>query len=85
MRRPPVLLLLAALWFAALPCRAECPETRSVSISVSLSPDGSALVREVWDITIEHGTEWYLVRDNLGAMEISGLNVSDESGRQYVS
>ena len=85
MRRPALFLLCAALLLSALPSLAAHPETRSVSVTVSLSPDGSALVREVWDITIDHGTEWYLVRDNLGPIEISGLRVSDETGRQYLS
>ncbi len=85
MRRTGLLLLAAAFLGAAVPvCRADRPETRSINVSVCLSPDGSALVREVWDITIDHGTEWYLVRDNLGAIGISDLRVSDESGRQYV-
>jgi len=31
------------------------------------------------------GTEWYLVRRNLGDIRIGGLEVSDESGRSYVN
>lgn len=50
---------------------------RSIGISVNLSDDGSARVREVWDLSVNQGTEWYLVRDNLGDISIDSLAVSD--------
>ncbi len=83
MRRLAILLLSTAFALVGPICRAERPETRSVDITVTLDRDGSALVREVWDITIDYGTEWYLVRDDLGAIVVSDLRVSDESGLQY--
>ena len=59
------------------------PEINDIDINVSLNRDGSALITEVWDVIVASGTEWYLVKDNLGDICISGLSVSDERGRQY--
>ena len=55
-------------------------------IDVELQDDGSALVREVWEIDVAGSiTEWYLGKENLGKIDISGLSVSDESGTTYAS
>ena len=61
-------------------------QVESVRIDVELQDDGSALVREVWEIDVAGSiTEWYLGKENLGKMDISGLSVSDESGTTYAS
>lgn len=58
----------------------------SLRIDVSLRDDGSAAVTEVWSIDVQGSiTEWYLVEDNLGRMDIRNLRVSDETGIEYVS
>lgn len=57
--------------------------THSVDIGLRLTPRGDALVEEVWDVELYHGTEYYLVRENLDGMTISGLSVTDETGRGY--
>lgn len=85
MRKTVFVLLLALLWPAAAVCGAQSSETRGVDITVTLGPDGSASVKEVWDISIWRGTEWYLVRENLGDIVVSDLRVRDESGREYVN
>lgn len=59
------------------------PSIRDIDISVSLTEDGSALVRERWDVTVASGTEWYLTRENLGDIRILDLSVSDESLGRY--
>lgn len=56
---------------------------RDIDITVSLNRDGSADIREVWDVCVNSGTEWYLVRKNLGDIRISSFTVSDESGRVF--
>ena len=56
------LIAVAALVAATFVSRAEDSRTRDIDISVELSRDGSALVREVWSIDIYRGSEWYLVR-----------------------
>ena len=45
------------------------PEIRDIDITLTLQPDGSALIRERWDVCAADGTEWYLVRGNLGDIE----------------
>lgn len=74
--------IVAALFFSIAAFAYE-PAIRDISISVDLQRDGSARFTEVWDITATEGTEWYLVRNNLGDIEVGDLSVSDESGRSY--
>ena len=77
--------LLTALLasFASLAASAWNPEIRDIDIKVTLQENGTARIVETWDVTVASGTEWYLVRDNLDDIRISGLSVSDETGRQY--
>lgn len=74
------LLCAASVLISAGTLRAQI---RDIDITVTLAEDGSALIREVWDVTVTKGTEWYLVRENLGDIEVGDLAVSDETGRQY--
>ncbi len=61
------------------------PEVKDIDITVILSEDGSARITEVWDVVVAKGTEWYLVRENLGDMAISDLSVKDEKGHAFVN
>ena len=70
--------------FVCLPASAFTPSIRDVDITLTLLPDGTASIQERWDVCAADGTEWYLVRGNLGDIEIGNLAVSDESGRAYV-
>ena len=63
---------------------AYSPEIRDIDISVRLDNDGTAYITEVWDVTVADGTEWYLVQDNLGDIQIFDFQVKDETGRQYI-
>ncbi len=76
-----LLLLLAALCMAGALSATVVPD---LDISVRLSRDGSARVREIWAVDVDEGTEWYLPRKNLGDIEISDLRVRNEEGVQYV-
>ena len=83
MKRLPILLLaLAAVAFPQLPAAAQ-NQVHDVDITVTLATDGSAQVREVWDMTLSRGTEVYLGRENLGDIKILDLTVSDETGVTY--
>jgi len=55
----------------------------SLRVDVRLREDGAAVITEVWDVTPYRGTEWYLVRENLGEIRIEDFSVSDETGLNY--
>lgn len=55
---------------------------RDIGIDVNLQTDGSAVFTEVWDVGANAGTEWYLVKDNLGDIVISDFKVS-EGGNDF--
>lgn len=61
------------------------PAVRDIDITLDLKADGSAVVTEVWDVTATSGTEWYLVKDDLGVIRISDLSVRDETGAVYTN
>ncbi len=72
-----IIALAAAALLAAAPlCRAGT-DIYGIDIDVALRRDGTALVKETWDVKVSGITEWYLVRENLGDIEISGLKVRE--------
>ena len=78
-------LILAAFLALVLPGHVLTAQNKvhDVDITVRLDTDGSALVKEVWDMTLSRGTEVYLGRENLGDIKILDLSVSDETGERY--
>ena len=76
---------IAAMLIGAAGLSAYSPEIRDIDISMTLHRDGSASVKERWDVCAADGTEWYLVRKNLGDIDIRDFSVTDESGRRYVN
>lgn len=79
-----ILTTLAAL---VITCAAfaDSPAIRAVEIDITLLPSGAARVEECWDVHVTSGTEWYLVKDNLGDIQISDLTVRDEQGTFYMN
>lgn len=77
--------VLLVSFISALPAFSLTPQIRDIDVTLTLLPDGSAQVHERWDVCAASGTEWYLVRDNLGDIGIEGLEVSDESGLPYIN
>lgn len=77
------LFALVAALVSSFAAFAYEPAIRDINISVLLHNDGSASINEKWNVTVASGTEWYLTRKNLGDIDISGLQVSDESGTQF--
>ena len=61
------------------------PAIRDIDVTLDLKADGSAAVTEVWDVTATSGTEWYLVKDDLGVIRIRDLSVRDENGTVYTN
>ena len=47
----------------------------SIDIDVNLNKDGSAEIREIWDVDGSDGTEWYKVLNGLGNSELSNFVV----------
>ena len=76
-----ILLMMAAL--SAISVFAYDPAIRDIDISVKLDTLGTAYIVERWDVVVASGTEWYLVRENLGDIQIRNLSVFDESGAVY--
>ena len=83
MGRKAHLLLSIIAVAVSLTCGAATDGVHDIDISVVLSPDGAARIDEVWNVTISHGTEWYLPRYNLQGIDIKDFAVSDESGVAY--
>ncbi len=78
-----IFLSFAVLLALAVAAFADENKVYSLEINYLLHKDGSAVVTEVWDIDVADGTEWYLVRNNMRDMELSGLKVHDEKGIPY--
>lgn len=81
MRRILLTVFAAVLGVAAY---ASEPQIRDINIDVTILRDGTAHITEVWDLTAVSGTEWYLVRENLGDIEIRNFSVS-EGGTAFVN
>lgn len=73
-----IAFLIAVVAFAS-------QSVRNLDIKVVLDKQGAAHITELWDISSDEGTEWYLVRSNLGDIRIMDLSVSDETGVVYVN
>lgn len=52
-------------------------------VNAYINEDGSAHIQEIWDMNVNEGTEVYKVFDNMGASQISNLQVKDENGLVY--
>lgn len=70
------ILLLAALVLTSA-AKLYANNIHDINISVVLHKDGSASITERWEVDADEGTEWYLVRNNLGDIVISEFKVSD--------
>lgn len=77
------LLFSLAFILSALFSGAADYEIFDIDINVRLLEDGSADVTEYWQIDARSGTEWYLVKRNLGDIGIVGLSVS-ENGSEFI-
>jgi hypothetical protein len=79
-----LILILALSALPAAPVSANSINT--VEIRATIHSDGSATVKEAWDIFIDDGsnTEWYVAKHNLDNMEILGLSVQEDIGGSVV-
>ena len=70
-----ILLIIGVL--LAFAASGSAGSINSIDIAVSLGTDGSAHFTEIWDITADRGTEWYLVKSNLRGMSVRDFSVSE--------
>ena len=72
------LCALAGLFLlAVLPSYADEARVRDIDIEATVRDDGAIDIVERWDVTVTSGTEWYLVRNNLGEISIEDFKVND--------
>lgn len=69
----------------ALGLQAWANSIEEARIEVALDKDGSARITETWTLDYSEGTEFYLVKENLGDIAISDLAVTDEAGRTFTN
>ena len=73
-----LILLLAVVILSAPVLLAREQRVRDVDINITLIKNGNIVVHERWDVDTGDGiTEWYLVRENLGDIEIERFSVYD--------
>ena len=48
----------------------------SIDMDIYIEQDGTAKIKEVWDVNGQDGTEWYKVLNNLDGSEVSNFKVS---------
>lgn len=65
---------IAAVLFG-IAALADNGRIRDIDIRCRLDSNGNAEITETWNVKVVQGTEWYLVRENLGDIEISDLRV----------
>ena len=79
--RKALLTVLAAL--AGTLC-VHAQSIRDIDVRVVVAKDGSARITQIWDVSVNRGTEWYVPVENLGRMSISDFTVS-ENGQTFVN
>lgn len=72
------------LCFVCLQAFAASSKINNIDVKVRLTEGGDALITETWDVEVSEGTEWYLVRKNLGIIEIKDLRVF-ENGEEFTN
>lgn len=70
-------LLLLHVFLLGAAAYAQSPQIRRIDVNCVLDSTGCAHITEVWDVCVASGTEWYLVRTNLGEIELKNLTVKE--------
>lgn len=60
-------------------------EIYSIDVYAQLHENGSATIKEVWNMKVDKGTEVYKPMSNLGNSKISNFTVTDENGEKFTS
>lgn len=80
-KRAGALFIFLVLSVSVLAIAAYANDIHTVEIWVDIHSDGSATIKETWDITMTNSsnTEWYVAKHNLDNMEIRDLIVEEVS------
>jgi len=86
-KRAGVCLIVILMMTALLAVPASANSINTVEIRATIHSDGSATIKEVWDIhvTDDSNTEWYVAKHNLDNMDILGLSVQEDKGGSVVT
>lgn len=79
------IILFMFLFSLVIPVKAYAQNIiYSIDMDINIDKYGNAMIREVWDVDGETGTEWYKVLNNLDGSEVSNFTVSmDGQALQY--
>lgn len=84
-RRLGVVLLVLASLSVVSSFAFAAERIKNIKVNVELQDDGSAQVTQVWNVSTDTGTEFYIPMSNLRDMEIVNFTVKDESGRVFTA
>ena len=74
MKKNILFLLILVLFFIPLPVFAD--SIYSVKMDINILEDGTANIKEVWDVEADSGSEWYKSMYELNNSEISNYKVT---------
>lgn len=80
-----VVLPLFIVFFSVQPVFADDTILNDMDVQTIVNEDGSASIKEVWDMDVYEGTEVYKILDNMGESEVEDLKVKDDLGHQYTN
>lgn len=85
--RKAALFLFLCLLMIPFAVTVNASEINTVEMWVVIHADGSATIKEAWDISIDGSanTEWYVTRHNLDNMQISNLVVEEVTDDEVIT
>ncbi|MFR7592087.1 MAG: DUF2207 family protein [Longibaculum sp.] len=75
--------LFLSIFFSLTPVQAKETVLSQMLVYAYINEDGSAHIKEIWDMSVYEGTEVYKVFNNMGPSKITNLKVKDETGLEY--
>lgn len=76
-------LIVFILILVPIGAKANNERIKSIEIEVILEDDGTAKVKQVWDVSTHSGTEFYIPITHLNHMKLENFRVSDENGKEF--
>ncbi|MBQ3413772.1 MAG: DUF2207 domain-containing protein [Clostridia bacterium] len=78
-----ILCLLFTCFIILIPNIANANSISKITMDVFIEENGDATVTEVWETTLNQGTEGYKTYKNLGEKAITDFSVVDNTGKTY--